>query len=159
VRILIVDDSPGFRNAMKLTLERGGHTVCWAQTGERGLEMLESEQPDVMLLDLNLGAGIDGFEVARRKQRTPRIAAIPVIVTTGLGDDAVSSHDTSNPLAGAYLTLSKPVNLKRLDRALRIIEAHRPSSIPPLEDSSDPLEDSPDPPEDYPDPPLEDPEK
>jgi CheY-like chemotaxis protein len=83
---------------------------------------MRREPVDVVLLDLNLGDGIDGWEVMRRKTREPTIIDIPVIITTGR---PTRTLEVSNPLAGALLILSKPIRLDRLDSALAMLTGQR----------------------------------
>ena len=98
-----------------------GHHVCWAATGEGAMELLRTESIDAMLLDLDLGPGIDGWEVARRKMSIPKAARVPTIVITGRTVMEVHEHENSSPLAGAILVLSKPTNLEQLERALDLL--------------------------------------
>lgn len=120
MEVLVVEDDPLQRGAIVQALENMGHHVCWAETGEGALELLRTEPVDVVLLDLDLGPGIDGWEVARRKLATPKVAHVPVIVVTGrpLGE---VHEQAKNPLAGAMLVLGKPTDLVLLERALDLV--------------------------------------
>lgn len=119
MRILIVEDDPDQRVALTMALEMDGHHIRQAATGEDALALMDGV--DVVLLDLDLGPGIDGWEVARRKLRVPSIAPIPVIVITGEPIEAVHGRHADSPLAGALLLMSKPADLHRLDRALKLL--------------------------------------
>ena len=103
-----------------MALERMGHRVCWAAHGEGAIDLLRTELPDVMLLDLNLGPGIDGWEVARRKTSVREIAHIPIIVITGEPIESIHRR-SDNPLSGALLLMSKPTDLDRLEKTLNLI--------------------------------------
>jgi two-component system sensor histidine kinase/response regulator len=61
-RLLIVDDDPDARRLIGLVLRRAGHEPLYAEDGFRALELMEREQPDLVILDLML-PGMDGFEV------------------------------------------------------------------------------------------------
>ena len=70
--ILVVDDHAPFRTFMRMTLEVEGYQVVGeAGSGEEAVSAAESLGPDAVLLDVQLGEGIDGFEVARRINRLP----------------------------------------------------------------------------------------
>lgn len=64
-RALVVEDAPEYRELITSLLETNGFEVVSAADGESGIELARSEQPDVVLLDIEL-AGIDGIEVCRR---------------------------------------------------------------------------------------------
>jgi len=77
-RVLIIEDGEQDRNLVKTLLEREGYEVIEAETGEKGLELLETAQPDLVILDLIL-PGVDGLEVCRRIRAKHEI---PVIMVT-----------------------------------------------------------------------------
>ncbi len=73
--VLIIEDEPDLVKVLRSYLETNGYTVLTAGRGDSGLAVWEREQPDLVLLDLNL-PGMDGLDVARairRKSNTPLI--------------------------------------------------------------------------------------
>lgn len=82
-RILCVEDEAGMLDLLRLILEAADYVFLGARDGVEGLEMMESEQPDLVLLDLMLPE-IDGAEVLLRKKQDPAIQHIPVIAVTAL---------------------------------------------------------------------------
>jgi DNA-binding response OmpR family regulator len=74
VKVLVVDDDPELRPLIGYALRQAGLLAVEAASGEEGLALLRAEQPDLVILDLNL-PGIDGLEVCRRMReagdRTP----------------------------------------------------------------------------------------
>lgn len=74
MKVLVVDDDPELRPLVAYALKQAGLLALEAASGEEGLAMLRAEQPDLMILDVNL-PGIDGLEVCRRMraagERTP----------------------------------------------------------------------------------------
>jgi signal transduction histidine kinase/CheY-like chemotaxis protein len=80
-QLLLVDDSADVRDVVARTLRRVGWEVAEAADGGEALAWLESNRPDVVLLDL-LMPGIDGFELVDRMQADERLADIPVMVVT-----------------------------------------------------------------------------
>jgi CheY-like chemotaxis protein len=118
-RLLVVEDEPAARRALRSLLEDEGFTVETAATGEDALPLLRAFQPQALVLDLHL-PGIDGTTVAREaRARNP---SLPVIFMSGspeLGDAVAPSFD--GPPAEH---VGKPVDLDRLlavlDRALAL---------------------------------------
>lgn len=80
-RILVVEDEPALREAVKLKLERRGYIVDDAETGEKGLELLKEHRPDLVWLDMLL-PGINGMEVLRTIRANPEYADLKVIVVS-----------------------------------------------------------------------------
>ncbi len=78
--LVIVDDHASFRSFAKSLLTADGYEVTGeAEDGESALEEVARVHPDVVLLDVQLGSGIDGFEVARRLAEEPEA---PVVILT-----------------------------------------------------------------------------
>jgi CheY-like chemotaxis protein len=80
-RILIVEDNDLNRDVLSRRLASRGFSVVVAQDGAQGLAFAESEQPDLILMDLGL-PGIDGWECVRRLRASRSTCAIPVIALT-----------------------------------------------------------------------------
>ena len=95
VSCLIVDDSPSFLEAARTLLEREGLAVVGvASDGAQALHDVESLRPDVVLLDVFLGAE-SGFEVARRLD-----GAATVILISTHDEDAFEDQIAASPAAG-----------------------------------------------------------
>ncbi|KAA3632225.1 MAG: GGDEF domain-containing response regulator [Proteobacteria bacterium] len=117
--VLVVDDRPTTRSLVRSVLEDGEYRVFEAADGYKALAMIESEQPDVVLLDIIM-PGIDGLETLRRiRQRWDEIE-LPVIMLTV--KDTLSDIIATLEI-GATDFLSKPINfpilLARLNRHLQ----------------------------------------
>ncbi len=80
-RILVVEDSPIEAHQFVNSLASQGHQVLTAATGREGLEIAESEQPDIILMDVVL-PGINGFQATRQITRAPLTKHIPVIIVS-----------------------------------------------------------------------------
>ena len=110
--ILLVEDDPSIRAALGLALEDEGYVVLQAPNGRVGLSMVNSEQPDLVLLDLRL-PDISGFEVCREIRQN---STVPIIMVTAQTD----THDLVAGLeAGADDYVTKPVNIKELAARIR----------------------------------------
>lgn len=85
-RILIVEDDGDILKLLTYHLRSGGFEVATSQNGTKALEMVRSQLPDLILLDLML-PGLDGFEVCKEIKRDVKTASIPVIMLTARGDE------------------------------------------------------------------------
>ncbi len=114
LRILIVEDHPDVRTMLKMLLEMQGFDVETACDGERGVEMIEFQQPNVAFVDIGL-PGIDGYEVARRVRSRAENAGVNLVALTGYGqpqDREIAKQ------AGFDAHLAKPVDLNELTQYL-----------------------------------------
>ncbi len=117
VRALIIDDDALLRAMTAEALREDGIEVLEADSGERGLERYDAEQPDLVLLDVMM-PGIDGYEVCRNLRTRPRGALLPVIMLTGLDDPDSVAHAFD---AGATDFISKPINWTLLRFRIRYV--------------------------------------
>jgi adenylate cyclase len=83
--LLVVDDNPLNRDLLSRQLARRGYEVATADSGAAALQLLEEQSFDLVLLDI-LMPGIDGVEVLRRIRAQPRLAAMPVMMTSSLDE-------------------------------------------------------------------------
>lgn len=85
-KILLIEDEPLLVSLYKETFEDKPYVLFVAETGNDGLEAVQNDRPDLILLDILL-PGINGFEVLRRLKESPKTKDIPVIVLTNLGSE------------------------------------------------------------------------
>ena len=86
-KILIVDDDPDLRVALKLRLQANHYEIVNAVDGYSAVTQAQKEKPDLIILDIGLPAG-DGFVVLDRLHRNADLANIPVIVLTARDPEA-----------------------------------------------------------------------
>ena len=82
-KVLIVDDDNSVRMTFKVLLRKAGYEFSEAENGEQGLQAAASTLPDLILCDINLGGGQNGFEVVEGLRANPTTASIPIILITG----------------------------------------------------------------------------
>ena len=112
--VMVVDDEPDIRFLVRLTLEQAGHTVTEAASGEEALEMLDQEEPDLVLLDINLPL-LNGFQVLEEMRLSGRLERVPVLILSA----NVSTAATDKALeAGSRGYISKPVFPAELRRVV-----------------------------------------
>jgi DNA-binding response OmpR family regulator len=85
-RILVVEDHPTMRDAMRLVLEGEGFAIDEASDGDSALEMVRADPPDLVFLDLNI-PGVSGTDVLRALKSDPATAAVSVIIVTATGEE------------------------------------------------------------------------
>jgi DNA-binding NarL/FixJ family response regulator len=89
IRVLIIDDHPIVRSGLRAALDHDNSVqiVGEVDTGEAALDAVVTTQPDVVLMDLNLGAGIDGAEATRRLMtglsKPPRVLVLTAYESEG----------------------------------------------------------------------------
>ncbi len=109
-KILLVEDNEMNRDMLSRRLERRGYEVLLAVDGQSGVEMVQSEEPDLVLMDMSLPV-LDGWEATRRLKADPTTRHIPVIALTA---HAMSSDRDKALEAGCDDYDTKPVELPRL---------------------------------------------
>jgi len=114
-RILVVDDDPRLLHVVSMYLSIEGYDVDTAPNGEEGLQHLEAQRPDLVILDVMM-PGIDGLEACRRIKSNPETRQIPVVLFTALSrtDDVESGR-----AAGANRFINKPFSLIGLGAVIR----------------------------------------
>lgn len=103
--ILVVDDNGVNRLLLGQHVKQCGHTVVVAESGQRALAILASQQIDIVLLDV-LMPELDGYELLVRLQADPRLREIPVIMVSGVDEVELVARCIE---AGATDYLAKPV--------------------------------------------------
>jgi DNA-binding response OmpR family regulator len=114
-KILIVDDDPDLRRAMKIRLRANHYDAVQASDGHSAIAMAQKEQPSLIILDLGLPAG-DGFAVLKRLQDAGTLSRIPVIVLTGRGPQF---NEQQAMQAGAAAFFQKPADDRELLDVIR----------------------------------------
>ncbi len=109
-KILLVEDNEDNRDMLSRRLVRRNYEVLIALDGEQGIEMAQSESPDLILMDMSL-PGIDGWEATRRLKQDGATSAIPIIALTA---HAMSSDRQRALDAGCDDYDTKPIEIARL---------------------------------------------
>jgi len=117
-KILIMDDEQSVLDITALLLQHLGYEVLSAKNGEEAIILFDESYasgslPDIIILDLNVGHGMGGFEVIRELiEKHPSVCCI---ATSGIMDDDITEKCSS---AGFKSTLEKPYGLAELKKAI-----------------------------------------
>lgn len=110
--VLVVDDEADIRELVRINLVMAGHEVVLAADGVEGLDAVEIEQPDLVILDVMMPE-LDGWEVLSRMKASPEehVANTPVVMLTARSDDM---DRIRGGIEGAIYYLTKPFSLAEL---------------------------------------------
>jgi CheY-like chemotaxis protein len=111
LRVLVVDDHEDGAEALAVALQLDGHDVRVVHDGQSALAGCRDRAPDMVLLDLDLAGGLDGYEVAQRLRRLPHLTRACLVAVTGLG---TQDHRRRAHECGFDLFLLKPVDPREL---------------------------------------------
>ncbi|MFG1820185.1 response regulator [Kribbella sp. NPDC049174] len=114
-RILVVEDNPKNLKLVRDVLQFSGYEVIEATSGEDGVRLAASEEPDLILMDLQL-PGIDGAEALRRIRSGARTREVPVVAVTAFAMD----HDREHAFASGFTGyVEKPISIRRLPQQIK----------------------------------------
>ena len=120
-KLLIADDLVPIRQMVRITLSTQGWTIVEAKNGNEALELTRTEKPDLVLLDVDMGPGPNGFDVCRQIKADASTKDIPVVMLTAHESD---SDRAIGFAAGATQYLTKPFGPLELIDTIRGMLAH-----------------------------------
>ncbi|NTW97439.1 MAG: response regulator [Oscillochloris sp.] len=113
--ILVVDDNTDNRNIIAQMLKISGYRVVCATDGLHALDLVASEPPDLILMDMAMPV-LDGWSATARLKSQPDVADVPVIAVTG----HVSQHEITRAInVGCADVLSKPIDYETMIHKVR----------------------------------------
>jgi len=118
-RVLVVEDNKANMKLTSLLLHSAGHTVLSAVDAEIGLTLARSENPDLILMDIQL-PGMDGLTATALLKQDPITASIPIIALTAM---AMKADRERSDLAGCDAYISKPLRYQELLDAIESLLA------------------------------------
>jgi twitching motility two-component system response regulator PilH len=109
-KILIAEDSKTTATQLRVVLERHGHEVVWVADGEQAKASLQSDRPDLVILDLMLPK-LNGFAVCREIRSDARLKDLPVLMVTAMDRQSDRFWGLKQ---GANEYLTKPIDAAAL---------------------------------------------
>lgn len=113
-RILVIEDNPANMKLASILLRNAGHAVLGAVDAETGLTLARTDQPDLILMDIQL-PGMDGLAATALLKQDPATAAIPVIALTAM---AMKADEEKSQVAGCDGYIAKPLRYQELYAAI-----------------------------------------
>ena len=133
IKILVVEDHPANMKLAVLLLQKAGYSVLSAMDGEAGLAIAQTEQPDLILMDIQL-PGMDGLAATALLKQNLATRAIPVIALTALA--MISDVDRCRN-AGCDGYISKPLRYQELLAEIKAQLAKRDSLYSSIEQNKE----------------------
>lgn len=121
--VLVVDDDPNIRRMIVAALKRDGYSFLEAPNGRDALDLMRSERPDVVVLDLMMPV-LSGWDVLRERMSDAELRRIPVIIVSANRDPEVA-HAVSQ---GICAFLPKPFDIGAL---AALVRSCMPAAMPP----------------------------
>ena len=109
-RILVVEDQEDNRQILRDLLASAGYELTEAENGEEALAALAKQQPDLILMDIQLPI-MDGYEATRRIRTNPDMKSVPIIAVTS---HALAGDEDKALAAGCDGYVSKPYSPREL---------------------------------------------
>lgn len=114
VKVLYIEDNPNNMRLIRKMLQMNGHSIIEADNGFDGINLALREEPDIILLDIQL-ASINGFEVMSRLRTNPLLQHVPIVATTA----HATSRDYAYYIASGFDGfLPKPVSREQLIKTI-----------------------------------------
>jgi CheY-like chemotaxis protein len=122
-KILVVDDDPDFVEVARVVLEKEGHEVISAGSGDEGFRRTREEQPDLVILDVIMDTVLDGLSTSQRLHDDPLMRHVPIIMVTSIASTDYASLFPTDEYVHIGSFLSKPITpkslLREVDRLLK----------------------------------------
>lgn len=125
-RILIIEDNPANMKLACLLMQNIGHAVLCAVDAETGLTMARANQPDLILMDVQL-PGMDGLTATALLKQDQSTVTIPVIALTSM---AMKNDQEKSMMAGCDAYIAKPLRYQELYAAVNLLLARQDPPSP-----------------------------
>ena len=116
LKIIIVDDNTDYLFTMKTFLTRNGYDVATAPDGQKGMDLIREERPDLIMLDVMMESTFSGFDVCRQIRNDTELKKTPIIGITGMAEEigVAFNKDDDSEYFSPDAFFDKPVNKEAL---------------------------------------------
>jgi len=108
--ILVVDDDPDFQNATRIVLEKEGHSVISAKSGDEGYQRAKEDSPDLIVLDVMMDSVLDGLSMSQQMHEDASVRGIPIIMVTSIANTDYAELFPTDEYIHIRAFLSKPIS-------------------------------------------------
>ncbi len=109
--IMVVDDQPNIRQLVEIALRKDGRRILTVASGEQAIEVALSDPPDLIIMDIMMPGGMDGFQAIEILKSNPATCSCPILVITAKSQDAEMRRSAQ---VGAQGYMAKPFKLADL---------------------------------------------
>ena len=121
-KILIVDDDPDFTDSTRIVLEKAGHNVINATSGDKGFKRAKEEKPDLIVLDVIMDSVLDGVSMSQSMHDDLEMRDVPIVMVTSIANTDYAELFPTDDYIHIQAFLTKPVApaslLKQVDKLL-----------------------------------------
>lgn len=122
-KILVVDDDPDFVESVRLVLEPNGYQVVSAANSTEGLNMVQREAPDLVILDVIMSTVLDGLRMSQQMRENVSLRRIPILMVTSIANTDYAALFPTDEYVHIDDFLSKPIAPQTLlERVKRLLD-------------------------------------
>jgi DNA-binding response OmpR family regulator len=127
--VLVIDDDRDMHDAVATILSQDGYRISTSCTGADGLEIMQRDRPDVVLLDIMLATPFEGVLLACRMRQDQRLRDIPIIFMSAMDEEVkrVYAQEACPVSLDSVRFLEKPLDARTLREAVRGALGERPT--------------------------------
>jgi DNA-binding response OmpR family regulator len=111
-KILLVDDDPDLADACRLVLEKEGHIFEWSSCRREGMEKIEEDKPDLLILDIMMDEPDDGIMMARELRKNSR--NFPILMFSSISKALGTEYGKDDEMVPVDEFIEKPVKPETL---------------------------------------------
>ncbi len=112
-KILIVDDDAGIRDLVDTTLRSEDYQILQAESGEKAIEIARAEKPELIIMDIMMPGGMDGFEATRIIKNDPETKHSIILILSGAGQYAETGKGLTPDVDAYFDKPFSPLDLIR----------------------------------------------
>jgi two-component system, OmpR family, alkaline phosphatase synthesis response regulator PhoP len=124
--VMVVDDDPDFLEFVSIVLEAGGYEVRTAATADAALQAMQSERPDLVIVDVMMSYAMDGWSVSRRMSVDTDLSAVPVLMVSAIVNEKDEGVFPNNGHVRLDAFMSKPLDPSTLLRRVAELTGSTP---------------------------------